>query len=330
MEGEGEVLVSLLDTSVASENLGDRIIVEAVEKVVRNTLPEAFVVTVPTHESMGRRSLSLVERSAVAVVAGTNLLSSHMWGFGQWRVGLLQALRVHDLVLCGVGWWQYQDKPDLYTRLLFRRILSDRWMHSVRDSYTRERLEAIGFDEVANTSCPSMWELDERVDCGRSPADTVVTTLTTYSKDPDSDRHLLRVLGEEYDRIFFWPQQHGDRSYFRRLGGAVSEEATVLPASLDAFDRVLTDEVDYVGTRLHGGIRSLQHGNRTIIVAIDNRAREIANDTGLPVVSRDDPDRVPEKLRSLETIFLELPTSEIRAWKRQFRRTLDGRRDSGA
>lgn len=47
-------------------------------------------------------------------------------------------------------------------------------------------------------------------------------------------------------------------------------------------------DIDYVGTRLHGKIRVLNREKRAIILAVDNRAIEIANDTALPVVRRED------------------------------------------
>ncbi len=46
--------------------------------------------------------------------------------------------------------------------------------------------------------------------------------------------------------------------------------------------------VDYIGTRLHGGVFCLLRGKRSLIVEVDNRATEIARDTGLPTVKRVD------------------------------------------
>jgi hypothetical protein len=53
---------------------------------------------------------------------------------------------------------------------------------------------------------------------------------------------------------------------------------------MDPNARSLRYDVDFVGARLHGGIRALQRGRRTLTIALDNRAREIAGDTGMPVV----------------------------------------------
>ena len=48
----------------------------------------------------------------------------------------------------------------------------------------------------------------------------------------------------------------------------------------------MSENIDYVGTRLHAGIRALQHKKRTIIIGIDNRAIEKAKDFNLTVIDR--------------------------------------------
>lgn len=56
---------------------------------------------------------------------------------------------------------------------------------------------------------------------------------------------------------------------------------------MKGFDTVLANEdIDFVGTRLHGGIRALQKKKRSLIIAVDNRAIELGADTGLPVIDR--------------------------------------------
>ncbi|TOG81065.1 capsular biosynthesis protein, partial [Vibrio parahaemolyticus] len=63
----------------------------------------------------------------------------------------------------------------------------------------------------------------------------------------------------------------------------------IIAPSLESFDEVLSSgNVDYIGTRLHGGVRALQKKVRTLILAIDNRAWEKKKDFNLPVVERND------------------------------------------
>ena len=63
--------------------------------------------------------------------------------------------------------------------------------------------------------------------------------------------------------------------------------------------------IEYIGTRLHGGIRALQHGRRTMIIAVDGRAMEKKKDIHLPVVDRNTLDadqlhEIIEKPRKME------------------------------
>ena len=47
--------------------------------------------------------------------------------------------------------------------------------------------------------------------------------------------------------------------------------------TLEAFDNLLESEIDldYIGTRLHAGIRAIQKKRRSIIIGVDNRALEM-------------------------------------------------------
>ena len=70
--------------------------------------------------------------------------------------------------------------------------------------------------------------------------------------------------------------------------------------------------------RLHAGIRALQHGVRTLIVEVDNRAKMMGADWGLPTVARDAMDRVSSWIGGSSEVDLRLPRSEIEEWKGQF------------
>lgn len=74
----------------------------------------------------------------------------------------------------------------------------------------------------------------------------------------------------------------------------------VLPATLKAYDEILQSEesLDYIGTRLHGGIRALQHKRRSMIIAIDSRARSFKNDFNLPVIDKENLNELFEMINS--------------------------------
>lgn len=66
------------------------------------------------------------------------------------------------------------------------------------------------------------------------------------------------------------------------------EVAKLLTPNMEVFDELVetTVSLDFVGTRLHAGIRVLQHKRRSIILGIDNRAPEKAIGFNLPVCPR--------------------------------------------
>lgn len=99
------------------------------------------------------------------------------------------------------------------------------------------------------------------------------------------------------------------------------DKIKIIDASLSQYDSILKkDNVEYVGTRLHAGIRALNFGKRTIIIAVDNRAIEIARDTNLNIILRDEVDRcLNNQINSNFKTEILLPEENINLWKSQFR-----------
>jgi glycosyltransferase involved in cell wall biosynthesis/polysaccharide pyruvyl transferase WcaK-like protein len=316
--------VCLLDTGVGSRNMGDHIIVDSIKEHLRQAFPSAIFVNIPTHEYLGPESLKLLDSSEVRLVCGTNLLASHMDEYKQWKIGGLEFAALRDLTLLGCGWWQYQEAPNRYTHLLLNRILSSRTIHSVRDSYTLEKLSALQSKSVVNTTCPTLWGLTPSHLQGvpGHKAKDVITTLTDYKADPTTDDFMLTHLARRYRTVYVWIQGTGDFNYLKRLGGAQSAAIRVVPATLEAYDQLLTSalDLDYVGTRLHAGVRALQKKRRALILAVDNRAREISADTQLPCLPRE---RATTDLEALIDKFsardIRLPVQNINRWLGQFR-----------
>ncbi|MDQ7250233.1 polysaccharide pyruvyl transferase family protein [Dongia sedimenti] len=317
--GVSAMTVALFDPSIASENLGDQIIIDAVVREISDLFPAEQVVHLPTQEVVGRRTFRIARNARERLVGGTNLLSSHMLRYRQWKVGLAARFLLKDVVLMGVGWWQYQDDPDWYTRQIILSTLSKRRSHAVRDEYTKQKLEKIGLANVLNTGCPTMWRLDEKL-CASIPArkaSDVVFTLTDYKPNRETDVALIDLLRKRYARLFFWPQGSGDLAYLQSIAPLNGIE--MVAPTLAAYDALLdSHDLDFVGTRLHGGIRALQKRRRALIVAVDNRSLEISRDTGLPTEERKAVERISDRIERTESTRLALRLNEIAAWKTQF------------
>jgi polysaccharide pyruvyl transferase WcaK-like protein len=311
--------VTLLDTATASTNLGDQIIMEAVRREIADVCSDAFQYSVVSHEWMGSRSRSLIGRADISIVGGSNLLSSRMWFKPLWKITPLQALRQSEIVLMGCGWYQDQYSADVYTRWLFKRVLSKRYLHSVRDSQAERMLKGAGVPNVINTGCPTLWELtpERCAAIPRAKAGSVVTTLNTYIVNPAADRQLLQTLRQHYGRVFFWTQTREDYEYARKI----DPDMIFLPPSLSALDELLEreEDLDYVGNRLHAGIRAMQKGRRSVIVEIDNRARAMSEDFDVPTVARQDTERLTAMIAKPFRTHIKLPTQAIDRWRDQLR-----------
>ena len=314
--------IAILDPSICTSNIGDKIIMDSAEKEIKSVFKNAFYVKIPTQEIIFKMSYKHIKNSEEKIVCGTNLLSSNMPFYNQWKIGLFDSLFLKDVVLLGVGWWQYQRDPNIYTRRLLKRVLSNKKIHSVRDNYTKNMLEKIGIKNVINTSCPTMWMLNKQ-HCEKVPvtkSENVIFTVTDYNKDIVNDKFLIHTLIENYSKVFFWVQSYNDIGYIFNELNFSKKDVIIVSPTIEKLDEVLINEsVDYVGTRLHAGIRALQHQVRTIIIGIDNRALEKAKDFNVCVIERDS---IAKNLYNL--IYsdikcnISIPEDNIEIWKNQF------------
>jgi polysaccharide pyruvyl transferase WcaK-like protein len=310
-------MISVFDTTVSDDNLGNEIIMESVYRHLREVFPDQFFYKLPYME-ITRHTLGVIRRSDLVFFGGTNSLTGRMERYKQWGISLLSSLTIRGVILMGLGWWQYQGRTSLYTKLLLRRVLSGTHLHSVRDSYTEAKLRELGFGNVVNTGCPTIWNLTPS-HCASIPtgkADEAVMALTDYNQNPENDIGLVELLLRNYRNVYVWIQGAGDRPYVESIARG---RLRVLQPTISAFDEVLSrSEVDYVGTRLHAGIRALQRRRRAIIISIDNRAYEMHRDFNIPVVRRGDFETLQSMIQGTVTVNIRLPQAAIEAWKHQF------------
>lgn len=246
---------------------------------------DAFLSTSSSHDGLGRYSRRLLARADLVFLLGTNALSADYRGSKfHWRVKWrdLSLLR-GKVVLVGVGAHKGFEKVGWVQRAFLRNILSHDHVHSVRDNDAGLILENCGLNYL-NTSCPTLWDCDSFPSASRRNRRAVCLTLTASKPDP-SDEFVIRTLRSNYGEVYFWPQQQEDLAYLAEIRG--DARITCIPGNLAAYDDFIRkSRPDYVGTRLHGGVRALSHGCRTLIISIDNRAKAMGDETGIPTVER--------------------------------------------
>lgn len=311
----------LLDTAMESDNCGDGIIMENCMQQLSGCLDVEAMTHIPTHRFPTAEEKQQLHAAERKILCGTNILSGRMRHYGLWKLGS-DVTPYGNTILMGVGFDSENLTCDGYTKLLLRTILSAEGIHSVRDSFSEKMLKSMGIQNVLNTGCPTMWNLTPE-HCTAIPvkkASNVVCTLTDYCRDEANDKAMLDILLKSYEKVYFWLQGRDDLAYIRSLG--YENKLELIESTLEAYDAVLAqDDLDYVGTRLHAGIRALSKGRRSLIISIDNRAACISADTGLPVILRKDvPIGLKGRINEKKETKIILPWENIGKFRSQFQR----------
>lgn len=314
----------LLDTSLGTRNAGDAIIMYYAERQLGRLFSLNGIPRLPVHGGSVRANFPL--KGHIKILCGTNALNTHMNRYHSIALPMNREAYANSLLLFAVGLGIDANQVDFnsFTSRFLKNILTTDYVHSVRDEHTKEALSKIGIDKVENTSCVTMWGLTESF-CATIPTckhKSVLTTITDYGFDPDLDGYMLSTLLKHYENVYLWVQGSDDERCVKSLGSLASK-VQLIHGGLQGLEQFVDGhaDFDYFGTRLHCGIFCLNHGIRSRIVSIDNRAADIATDTNLPVVQRSDlRDRMVDLIERDSVFDIHIPTKAIERWKSQFAR----------
>ncbi|WP_336093985.1 polysaccharide pyruvyl transferase family protein [Leeuwenhoekiella sp. CH_XMU1409-2] len=310
--------IGILNPSIGTSNLGDLIIYDSVYKELRDLYPDGLFTDFPTQIHTAFDSKAFMREKDLLFISGTNLLSSNMEERHQWKIhnGHKKFLN-NKTVLMGCGWWQYQSDINTYTENLYKSVFNKQVLHSARDQYTVDKLQSIGIDNVINTTCPTLWRLTPDK-CKLVPinkGNVVVTTLTFYHKNSELDYRMLEILSKNYEKVYLWIQGMADVHYYNEIDSGFTN-IELIPPNIEAYNLILQKpNIDYIGTRLHAGVRALQKNVRTLILAVDNRAIEIGRDVNLNVIKRENVDDCEDFIKKEYTTDIQLPNDNINKWK---------------
>lgn len=323
--------VLILDTSIASFNKGDDIIMECTRKELAPILEESFELTLPTHVppfhwyQVWRNSFYVQQfiNCKYKFVGGSNILIPNLLThFPQWNINLFNYQPMKGCIMVGVGAGAgAEGKIDRYTKYVYQHLLNREFCHSARDERSKVYMERLGLNAI-NTGCVTMWMLTSEF-CKTIPskkANRVVFTLTKgyLPNQRKKDQYIIDTLRRCYQEIFFWPQGIEDADYF--LGLANTEGIKMLGASKQAYDDYLSNnDTDYVGTRLHGGVYAMRHRRRAIIIAIDERARAINEKNHLNCIDFNHLESLGDMIESEFNTEIVMDYNSINKWKKQFK-----------
>lgn len=319
--------IIIFNTSVGSLNTGDYVINESGRKQLSDVLKDNFIVELPTHtpavhnyQSINRNKLIQVCNSAEhKFIIGTNILAyNNLVPWPNWNVNIFNSKPYNNSIMVGVGSTPNAKNVNHYTKFLYKRILSHNFIHSTRDEKTKNMLESIGLRAI-NTGCVTMWEFTSEK-CARIPKEKssqVVFTLTDYAKDIEKDQELINILRKNYKTVYFWPQGSDDYEYILSLG---HKNIRIISPQLDYYRSLLqSGSIDFVGTRLHAGVFAMQNNVRSIILIVDNRARDIQENYNINAIERDELSaKLDSMINSTFTTDIKISQDKINEWKSQF------------
>lgn len=319
--------ILLLDTSIGTSNLGDFIIMKCVRKELSYILNDNFVYNMSTH--LPSFSAFAVFRNSLAVqnyanadlkfAGGSNLLVKDLrTHYPQWNINKWNSKPLSGTICVGVGAGQ-GDNVDKYTTSVYRQVLNHDYYHSVRDERSKEYVENVLGLKAINTGCVTMWMLTPEF-CKTIPtkkADAALITITARTEIDPNEQKMIDIVLANYSKVYCWIQGDRDLDYFKKLRN--TEKIELIPPTLDAYEHILnTVDLDYIGTRLHGGIYAMRHKKRAIIIAIDERAREINANNNLNCLNIDETDNLEAMINSEFETKINMPFDEINRWKSQF------------
>ena len=329
--------ILLFDTAIDTGNLGDEIILESVIKELSTILDSASVYRMGTHienyspiQMIAHKFIKpdtkirdINETVDYKFIGGTNLFLDNLHGIRpQFMLNLFNMSLYKNAVFVGVGRGSdFETVKDAYTRYLYTHSLSRNITHSVRDEETKKALEDMGFKAI-NTGCPTLWRFTEEF-CKSIPkvkAKNVVCSVSGHipQRDIKKDKQMIECLKSNYDKIYVWIQTAIDEEYFKTLTNQDNYQYKSI-YSLNEFKRVLKNgDVDYIGTRLHGGIYALQNRVRSIIIAIDERANGFYESNNIPILQRKNMDSLDAIINREIITDIHLNKESIRYFLNQF------------
>lgn len=322
----------LFDIAEGTQNLGDYIIMDSIMREMNFLFEGNFLTHFSTHTPIARFyqnfRRNMQSRACDAAdkkfICGANTYKNSLFRIcPDWNINYFNCKYYKNSISIGVGMDMNSKKMDLYTKLIYKKILSKDYIHSVRDERTKKMLEGLGFKAI-NTGCPTLWSLNEEA-CKKIPhdkSDNVVFTLTFYDKDVENDQKLINILKDNYKKIYFWVQGSEDYEYFKTFKN--TENIEIVSPNLESYKKVLQqDNIEYVGTRLHAGIYAMKNEKRAIILNIDNRAKDMSETYNLNTIDRDKLEQLNKKINSSFKTKVNIDIEKIKEWKKQFKENID-------
>jgi hypothetical protein len=278
------------------------------------------LVWLPLHKAPGAAEHELLRSCDRVVVGGSNLVGSQGTVRMAYRAVELESLGV-PVVPIAVGAQARLGQAPRVDRE-GRRML-DLWAASgpmsVRDELTRGFLaREYGDDRVVLTGCSALW-LEE-------PLRTEVTAGDAFCVGP------LFASGGLLDTVGFWRLMrgcvnapgatgvYGQQAESLHYEAILGRPVTCFGVDYAAALRTFVSARSLVTARVHPALVAARHGVPTVMLAVDERCRSLAAESGIPVLAWDAaapreawPSRIAEALASFDQSAVDREMTRQRA-----------------
>jgi hypothetical protein len=218
---------------------------------------------------------------------------------GRWTFSLQDLRRIKvPIIPWGVGTTRHAGEDngfDADTLAQLRHIHESCAMGSARDIRTVEALHESGMSNVVMTGCPTLfrslrptWELRLK--------DSRQVVITVRRGQRQNVRALVRLARARGLEPVIAAQQHPDRFLSYSIPLIQTKVRTLYEYDIRPYSRLVEESLGAIGWRLHGNMFHLAHGNPAVFFSNCSRGESFGDSFGLPVVSCEDGQVLPEAL----------------------------------
>ena len=311
--------IGLIVPDVCTFNIGDLIISKNIEKIIHDIFPNHFQIKIPMYNCTDKKIKEIIRKSEYIFLCGTGILTNQLY---HWPVKINDYNK--NVILMGLGWNSYENKSmRKKQKKKYNSILSNKFIHSLRDSYTENKIKQELNISTINTTCPSLWNLNiDNIE--RKKSKNVLFSLHYSKGNSKYSIKMLEMLGKNYEKIYFYAQSPYDYDLLEKVikKSKLLKAVNIIKPNIISLNQFIKNKnFDYIGQRLHGGVHCLNNGKRAFIFGVDNRAIEIHKDINLPVYNFNDfgIEKIENDINSIFESEINLPIKNINAWLDQFK-----------
>ena len=289
-------VISFIDPSVSTENVGDLFIVDSIRRIVR--FDETNSIRIDPRKPITQSDIDAINRTDAAIITGTNLWYRQMAKPGRWMFTVedLKKIKV-PIIPLGVGTTRhYGDdnsfEPDTADQI--RIIHASCKLGSARDPRTAEALNEAGIKNVSMTGCPTMfrslsptWSLKPK----KSGKKVVVTVRHGQKANV---RLLVKRLATAGLEPVVAAQQDKDNFLTRSIPLVQKSVPTLYEYDMAPYLKLIDESIGAIGWRLHGNMIHLAHGNPAVLFSNCSRGDSFCDAFALPRIQCPDHHQLTE------------------------------------